>query len=77
MAYESLNVDNAQFLFYLKDSNELIKYVKEKGWTLSAADKKIYFESVALAAKELHNGANQDTLATQLLGYAHELERIV
>ena len=73
-AYESIPILNAGTMMFIKEQAELMKFCQSRHWVVNAAEKRIYFE------KNQHGPNDKipaQEMATQLLGYAGELERIV
>ena len=74
VAYESLPIQNASSMLFVKDSAELMKFCQDRRWIVNAAEKKIYFGK---QEDQQMKKVQADEMAKQLLGYAIELERIV
>ncbi|KAI9316438.1 cornichon protein-domain-containing protein, partial [Dichotomocladium elegans] len=83
-AYDSLPLQDASTLLFLKNTQELLSfaqkakkhinvYRKQRGWKVHPGDQIIYFGSEDSDAVEIP----QEQIITQTLTYARELERIV
>ncbi|CAO3694651.1 unnamed protein product [Rhizopus stolonifer] len=72
-AYEHLPLNDACTLLFLKNTEELLNFAKERDWKLNPAEQKVYFSTDDDSVVEIP----QEQTITRTLGYAKELERIV
>ncbi|KAI7847373.1 cornichon protein-domain-containing protein [Circinella umbellata] len=72
-AYDSLPLQDAGTLLFLKNTKELLNFAQERGWKVHPGEQVIYFGSDDNDAVEIP----QEQIITQTLSYARELERIV
>ncbi|KAI9248173.1 COP9 signalosome [Sporodiniella umbellata] len=72
-AYEYLPINDACTLLFLKNTEELLSFAKEREWQLNPAEQKVYFSTEDDNVVEIP----QEQTITRTLGYAKELERIV
>ncbi|KAI8369477.1 COP9 signalosome, partial [Radiomyces spectabilis] len=72
-AYESLPLQDASTLLFLKNTEDLLNFARERGWKVNPSEQQIHFASDDNAAVEIP----QEQIITHTLGYARELERIV
>ncbi|KAI7869431.1 cornichon protein-domain-containing protein [Spinellus fusiger] len=72
-AYESLPIQDAGTLLFLKNTEELLNFANERGWKVKPGEQKIYFGAEDANAVEIP----QEQIITQTLAYARELELIM
>ncbi|RGB40541.1 COP9 signalosome [Rhizophagus diaphanus] len=65
--------DAATLLFFNNNTNELLNFASERGWSVSQAEMKIYFTT----KDDDHVEIPSDSIIKQALHYARELEQIV
>ncbi|KAI8343929.1 COP9 signalosome [Chlamydoabsidia padenii] len=72
-AYDSLPLQDAGTLLFLKNTQELLDFANEQGWKVNPAEQVIYFGADDKDTVEIP----QEQIMTRTLAYARELERIV
>ncbi|KAI8147126.1 cornichon protein-domain-containing protein [Fennellomyces sp. T-0311] len=72
-AYESLPLQDAGTLLFLKNTKELLNFAQERGWKVHPGEQMVYFGSDDNAAVEIP----QEQIITQTLVYARELELVM
>lgn len=72
-AYTSLPLADAATLLFFKNTEEILVFGKERGWTVVPTEKKIYFQKVDNET----TGLPAEQIIQQTLTYARELEQIV
>ncbi|KAI7886764.1 hypothetical protein K492DRAFT_215527 [Lichtheimia hyalospora FSU 10163] len=72
-AYDSLPLQDASTLLFLRNSQELLNFAQKRGWKVHPGEQIIHFGTDDSAAVEIP----QEQIITQTLTYAKELERIV
>ncbi|CDH53774.1 proteasome 26s subunit [Lichtheimia corymbifera JMRC:FSU:9682] len=72
-AYDSLPLQDASTLLFLKNSQELLNFAQKRGWKVHPGEQIIHFGTDDSATVEIP----QEQIITQTLTYARELERIV
>ncbi|ORY94609.1 cornichon protein-domain-containing protein [Syncephalastrum racemosum] len=71
-AYDSLPLQDASTLLFLKNTQELMTFAEQRGWKVSPGEQMIHFGSDDKDTVEIP----QEQIITQTLLYAKELERI-
>ncbi|KAG0168724.1 hypothetical protein DFQ28_011400 [Apophysomyces sp. BC1034] len=72
-AYESLPLQDAGALLFIKNTAELLSFANKRGWKVNPGEQKICFGSDDSTAVEIP----REQIISQTLSYARELERIV
>ncbi|CAO3595510.1 unnamed protein product [Absidia cylindrospora] len=72
-AYDSLPLQDAGTLLFLKNTQELLDFANERGWKVNPAEQVVYFGADDKDTVEIP----QEQIITRTLAYARELERIV
>ncbi|KAF7726882.1 hypothetical protein EC973_008389 [Apophysomyces ossiformis] len=72
-AYESLPLQDAGALLFIKNTAELLDFANKRGWKINPGEQKICFGSEDSMAVEIP----REQIISQTLSYARELERIV
>ncbi|KAI8089986.1 COP9 signalosome [Halteromyces radiatus] len=72
-AYDSLPLQDAGTLLFLKNTQELLDFANERGWKVNPAEHMVQFVADDKDAVEIP----QEQIITRTLAYARELERIV
>ncbi|KAJ1642974.1 regulatory particle non-ATPase [Dispira simplex] len=72
-AYDSLPLEDAATLLFFPRVEEVVTFAKERGWRVNSVDRKVYFGKDDTNMLDLP----VDTVISQTLHYAKELEKIV
>ncbi|KAJ2711802.1 regulatory particle non-ATPase [Coemansia spiralis] len=72
-SYKSLPLADAKSVLFFSNLDGLLKFAKEREWTVSPAEKRITFQAAADNARAFQG----ESIMKQTLAYARELERIV